>query len=261
MNNFLIQFSLLITLFSMVFATQVAAEQKPALHWGYVHFPPFFSETAPGKVDGEMAELINRLMQDLQREVNPVQYPNRRMISLLNEGKLDLAMVMSSVLTEPHLYYRSEKPVAMMELAIYWQPGTTPVQQLSELHNSRLIVMSGFSYGGLRATLEPDYGIIRHLIEIEQHSLGLTALQLNRGDYLLNYRHVMPADSEQQLQFHVISNFEMFLWLRKTLPCAEQLIQQIDALLAHYDAEAAAQPEKLIEQPAKPVGLKTPCPQ
>lgn len=132
-----------------------------------------------------------------------------------------------------------------MELAIYWQPGTTPVHKLSELYNCRLIVMSGFSYDGLRNKLEPGYGLIRQPIEIEQHRLGIAALQLDRGEYLLNYRHAMPPDSEQQLQFQVFSSIEVFLWLRKTLADSEQLIQQRDELLAGY---AAAQTKTLPER-------------
>ena len=233
---------LLFILPALFFTSQVAAEQKPALHWGYVHFPPYFVETASGTAEGELASLLQRVMQDLQLEMRAVQYPNRRMINLLNEGSLDLAMVMSSVLTQQHLYLRSAQPVAMLELAVYWQPGTRPISQLNDLYNSRLIVMSGFTYGGLREKLEPGYGLIRELVEIEQHRLGLEALQLDRGEYFLSYRHAMPPDSEQQLNHHVLDSIEMFLWLRQALPDSELLIQQIDAQLARYIDEAQAAP-------------------
>ncbi|WP_372628103.1 hypothetical protein [Arsukibacterium sp.] len=185
-------------------------------------------------------------MQDLQLEMRAVQYPNRRMINLLNEGGLDLAMVISSVLTQQHLYLRSAQPVAMMELAVYWQPGTRPIRQLNDLYNSRLIVMSGYTYGGLRKKLEPGYGLIRQLIEIEQHRLGIEALQLDRGEYFLSYRHAMPPESEHQLNYHILDSIEMFLWLRQALPDSEKLIKQIDAQLARYndEAQAASLPEQ-----------------
>ncbi|WP_333607980.1 substrate-binding periplasmic protein [Arsukibacterium sp.] len=216
-----------------------ATSNEPApLHWGYVHFPPYYFEKEPGVAAGDLATLLARLMHDLGREYNGSQYPNRRMISLLNEGELDLALVMSSVLEQPQWYHRSANPITTMELAVYWRAGKTPVQQLADLYNSRLIVMTGFSYGGLREKIEPGYGLIRQLIEIEQHRLGMDALQLYRGDYLLNYRHAMPADSEQQLQFQVISRIEVFLWLRKSVADSDKLIQQIDALLASYALEA-----------------------
>lgn len=233
---------LLLTLPALIFASHVVAEQKPALHWGYVHFPPYFVETAPETAEGELALLLQRVMQELQLEMRAQQYPNRRMISLLNEGGLDLAMVMSSVLTQQHLYLRSAQPVAMLELAVYWQPGTRPVRQLNDLYNSRLIVMSGYTYGGLREKLEPAYGLIRQLVEIEQHRLGIEALELDRGEYFLSYRHTMPADSEQMLNHHILDSIEMFLWLRQALPNSGLLMQQIDTLLARYNNEAPAEP-------------------
>ncbi|WP_290612235.1 hypothetical protein [Arsukibacterium sp. UBA3155] len=212
------------------------------MHWGYVHFPPYFVETAPGLAEGELAALLQRVMQDLQLEMRAQQYPNRRMINLLNEGGLDLAMVISSVLTQQHLYLRSAQPVAMMELAVYWQPGTQPVRQLSDLNNSRLIVMSGYTYGGLREKLEPGNGLIRQLVQIEQHRLGIEALQLDRGEYFLSYRHAMPPESEHQLNYHILDSIEMFLWLRQALPNSGLLMQQIDALLERYNNEAQAAP-------------------
>tara|TARA_B100001059_G_scaffold61828_1_gene57525 strand:+ start:44757 stop:45455 length:699 start_codon:yes stop_codon:yes gene_type:complete len=227
---------------ALIFTSDVVAEQKPALHWGYVHFPPYFVETAPGLAEGELAALLQRVMQDLQLEMRAQQYPNRRMINLLNEGGLDLAMVISSVLTQQHLYLRSAQPVAMMELAVYWQPGTQPVRQLSDLNNSRLIVMSGYTYGGLREKLEPGNGLIRQLVQIEQHRLGIEALQLDRGEYFLSYRHAMPPESEHQLNYHILDSIEMFLWLRQALPNSGLLMQQIDALLERYNNEAQAAP-------------------
>ncbi|MAD73216.1 MAG: hypothetical protein CML20_00150 [Rheinheimera sp.] len=233
---------LLFMLQALIFTSDVVAEQKPALHWGYVHFPPYFVETAPGLAEGELAALLQRVMQDLQLEMRAQQYPNRRMINLLNEGGLDLAMVISSVLTQQHLYLRSAQPVAMMELAVYWQPGTQPVRQLSDLNNSRLIVMSGYTYGGLREKLEPGNGFIRQLVQIEQHRLGIEALQLDRGEYFLSYRHAMPPESEHQLNYHILDSIEMFLWLRQALPNSGLLMQQIDALLERYNNEAQAAP-------------------
>jgi len=233
---------LLFMLQALIFTSDVVAEQKPALHWGYVHFPPYFVETAPGLAEGELAALLQRVMQDLQLEMRAQQYPNRRMINLLNEGGLDLAMVISSVLTQQHLYLRSAQPVAMMELAVYWQPGTQPVRQLSDLNNSRLIVMSGYTYGGLREKLEPGNGLIRQLVQIEQHRLGIEALQLDRGEYFLSYRHAMPPESEHQLNYHILDSIEMFLWLRQALPNSGLLMQQIDALLERYNNEAQAAP-------------------
>lgn len=86
----------LIILSLLTFVPRVFAKPKPVLHWGYVHFPPYYFETASGKADGELVQL-------LQREVRTVQYPDRRMVSLLNEGELNWVMVMSSVLPEKQL--------------------------------------------------------------------------------------------------------------------------------------------------------------
>lgn len=206
------------------------------LHWGFVHFPPFHHQTPAGTIEGLLVDLVDEVMAAIDREYTFNQYPNRRMIHLLNEGELDFAVVMTSVLKNKDLYLISQQPVSSMQLSAFWLGERKPVTRIGDLFGARVILMSGFSYGGIRHMLEPGYGVVREVVEVNQHELGIDALRLNRGDYLLNYKETATLaleDSElAAIQHSVLNRVDIHFLLRADLPGSEQLIQQIEAALA-----------------------------
>ncbi|MCH8538384.1 MAG: transporter substrate-binding domain-containing protein [Alkalimonas sp.] len=207
-----------------------------ALHWGFVHFPPFHYQTEEGSAEGLLVDLVDRVMASVDREYSFQQYPNRRMIHLLNEGKLDLAVVMTSVLKDKALYRISQQPVSSMQLSAFWLGEREPVTRVGDLFGSRVILMSGFSYGGIRHMLEPAYGVVREVVEVDKHGLGIDALRLDRGDYLLNYKETATLEVQEHeladINHSVLNRVDIYFLLRADLPGSAQLMQQIEAALA-----------------------------
>ncbi|MCC5827350.1 transporter substrate-binding domain-containing protein [Alkalimonas sp.] len=212
-----------------------AIAQAP-LHWGFVHFPPFYFQTEDGKAAGQLADFVAELMAELERDYTFEQYPNRRMIHLLNEGALDFALVMTSVLKDHSLYRISQRPITSMQLSAFWLGERSEVERVGDLFGSRVILMSGFSYGGMRFMLEPGYGVVREVVEVNEHALGIEALRLNRGDYLLNYKETATlqsaVDDVADIHHSVLKTIDVYFLLRADLPDSEALMQQIDQFLS-----------------------------
>lgn len=205
------------------------------LHWGFIHFPPFYHQTADGHVEGVLADLVAEVMTSIGRDYTFNQYPNRRMIHLLNVGELDFAVVMKSVLKDKSLYRISQRPVSSMQLSAFWLGDRPPVRRIGDLYDARVILMSGFSYGGMRHMLEPGYGVVREVVEVNQHALGIDALLLDRGDYLLNYKETATLEVKDvelaAIQHSVLHQVDIYFLLRADLPDSERLMHQIEAAL------------------------------
>ncbi|SEA22896.1 substrate-binding periplasmic protein [Alkalimonas amylolytica] len=212
-----------------------AIAQVP-LHWGFVHFPPFYYQIDDGKAGGYLADFVAELMAELGRDYTFEQYPNRRMIHLLNEGELDFALVMTSVLKDHRLYRISQRPVTSMQLSAFWLGERSEVERVGDLFGSRVILMSGFSYGGMRNMLEPGYGVVREVVEVNEHALGIEALRLNRGDYLLNYKETatlqVAAEDVADIRHSVLSTINVHFLLRADLADSEALMHQIEQFLS-----------------------------
>lgn len=231
----LTNYRILIGCFALLLISAKSNAEQP-LHWGFVHFPPFHYQTAEGAAEGLLVELVDEVMAAINREYTFQQYPNRRMIHLLNEGKLDFAVVMTSVLEDKSLYKISHYPVSSMQLSAFWLGDREPVTRVGDLFGSRVILMSGFSYGGIRHMLEPAYGVVREVVEVDQHALGIDALRLDRGDYLLNYKETatlaVPEHEVAGIHYSVLNRVNIYFLLRADLPGSAQLMQQIETALA-----------------------------
>ncbi|MEE2002295.1 transporter substrate-binding domain-containing protein [Alkalimonas sp. MEB108] len=212
------------------------ASAAEPLHWGFVHFPPFYYLDEQGQAAGSLADFVAELMIELDRDYTFGQYPTRRMIHLLNEGSLDFAVVMTSVLKDQRLYRISQSPVTSMQLAAYWLDNRPAVERIGDLFGARVVLMGGFSYGGIRHMLEPDYGIVREVIEVHQHALGIEALRMNRGDYLLNYKETatlqLPENEAAAIHYRVLSTIDVHFLLRADLPGSEALMQKIEQFIS-----------------------------
>ncbi|MDP4528516.1 transporter substrate-binding domain-containing protein [Alkalimonas delamerensis] len=234
MKRYLSGWLLAVVLYCLWPVQSQAAEQEP-LHWGFVHFPPFYYLDEQGQAAGRLATLLKQVMVQVGRHYEYQQYPNRRMIHKLNTSKLDIALVMTSVLEDRDQYLTSRCPISSMTLSAFWLGERPKVKQISDLFGSRVILMSGFSYGGLRPMLKPGYGVVREMVEVGQHQLGIEALQLNRGDYLLNYKETatlaLSADEAADVRHSVLSEIPVYFLLRADLPDSHALMQQIEQAL------------------------------
>lgn len=175
--------------FLIVFSGTLEAQeftlQKP-LRWGYYDFPPYIYTDEHGQPAGEMALLLNGLMNDLDIPYQAKVYPNRRFIKLLETQQIDFSFSVKSSFTQSKKVIFSRFPIRIIEFRVYWLNGSTPnITQLQDLVGKPLLTIAGLNYGGL--INEPPFNQMRSTI-VENHERALNALVLGRASYLLAYR-------------------------------------------------------------------------
>lgn len=215
--------------FSSVLAAHEFTLQKP-LRWGYYDFPPYIYTDEHGDPAGEMAMVLDGLMNDLDIPYQPLVYPNRRFIKLLEEQQLDFSFSVKASFKQPENVIFSRFPIRVVEFRVYWLNGETPnVTQVEDLIGKPLLTIAGFNYGGLTDT--PPFNEMRSTI-VENHERALNALVLGRASYLLAYRFpteqaILNTESVS-LNYFSVRKTPVFMALNSKVANASELMSQLE---------------------------------
>lgn len=200
------------------------------LAWGYNDFPPRLYTNDRGKPAGELAAVVKELMADLQIPYRSTRYPNRRFVKLLENHQLDFSFMVKSSFTQPEKVIFSEVAIGIVELRIYWLTGQSgEITQLNDLLGKTMIVIAGYSYGGLF-----EQGLFKNqtLTMVEDHQRAIEALHLKRGEYLLDYRKPFELATLNEdltgLSYFSLQKIPVYMVLSGGIPNAKQLMQQLE---------------------------------
>ncbi|MDL0432901.1 transporter substrate-binding domain-containing protein [Marinobacter sp. TBZ242] len=165
------------------------AQAQPArdtLIVGYVDVPPMAFRGEDGRAQGEFIELTRRVAEEAGYDLDFRFLPVSRAYHYLRTGGIDIWPGVTDVPALENEVLESFVSPFPFQLSAWAMNGSSPVRHFNDLHNKTLILISGYTYGGLAARLESPPGIT--VTEAPNHQAAVAMLERGRGDYLLDYQ-------------------------------------------------------------------------
>lgn len=195
---------LFVVLISLCYSALVHAEdQDPysmkAVRVAYVEFPPITYRTVEGEPAGEFVEITKKVAAEAGYELEFLYLPVARTYLYLKDGTVDLWLGLSATPVLKEAVLESWISPIPVELSAWYREDTEPLEHMDQLHGSMVILIGGYTYGGLRYWLEEQSDI--RITEAPNHRSAVDMLKRKRGDYLLDYRQPVreiltrPSDS------------------------------------------------------------------
>ncbi|BEH16514.1 substrate-binding periplasmic protein [Marinobacter shengliensis] len=167
-----------------------ADDQDPysmkAVRVAYVEFPPITYRTAEGEPAGEFVEITKKVAAEAGYELEFIYLPVARTYLYLKDGTVDLWLGLSATPVLKEAVLESWISPIPVELSAWYRQDTEPLEHMDQLHGSMVILIGGYTYGGLRYWLEDQPDI--RITEAPNHRSAVDMLKRKRGDYLLDYR-------------------------------------------------------------------------
>lgn len=178
----------------VLLAGPVGAEQ-PVLRIGYTEFPPYEYQNADGAAAGSYIDLTRQVAAEAGFRPEFVYLPVSRIYLYLKDGRIDLWPGLTGIPKLQGQVLASDTTPLHVELSAWHLATQPPIRQFDDLRNRRLILISGYTYGGLTQYLrqQPDID----LTFTSTHASAIDMLRRDRGDYLLDYRDPVEAVSKQ----------------------------------------------------------------
>lgn len=171
----------------MLTAASAIAEEKslPVLRVAYTEFPPIEYRNADGKADGMVIELTRKVAREAGYEPEFIYLPVGRIYLYLRNGQVDVWPGLTGIPSLREDVLESWVRPVPVELNAWYVETTPPLTHFDDLRGRTVIVIGGYTYGGLLERLQEAGDIT--ITEAPNHRSGIDMLKRNRGDYLLDY--------------------------------------------------------------------------
>ncbi|EBA01290.1 substrate-binding periplasmic protein [Marinobacter sp. ELB17] len=205
-------------------------QTRQILQVGYMEFPPFTYQNSRGQAAGEFIDITRKVVLEAGYTTEFVFLPPSRLLLHLRNGTVDLAPSLSGT---PLLVYETlESWVSPVTLELHaWHLNTTEtLKTFDQIKHKRVIVISGYNYGGLMSWMEKQSDIA--LTEAPGHRAAIEMLKRNRGDYLLDYhkpvQELLSAPGDENLHSTKLLSREGVWVFALSRPQAEIWREQFD---------------------------------
>ncbi|MBZ0335313.1 transporter substrate-binding domain-containing protein [Marinobacter sp. AL4B] len=156
------------------------------LRVAYMEFPPVTYQNAFGEPEGEMVGITRKVAKEAGYELKFLYLPVSRTYLYLKNGSIDFALGLTEVPTLDGAVIDSEINLVSVVLSAWYREGQAPLTDIDDLRDQVVILVNGFTYGGLRSWLERQDDI--RITDAPNHRSAIDMLKRGRGDYLLDYR-------------------------------------------------------------------------
>jgi polar amino acid transport system substrate-binding protein len=164
---------------------QAEVTLKP-LRVAYLEFPPISYQAADGTPAGSFIELTRKVALEAGYQPDFIYLPVSRVYLYLTNGAIDVWPGVTEVPSLEDEVLESWVSPFPVQLSAWYREGTPPLEHFDQLQGKRVIVIGGYTYGGLKGWLERNRGI--KLTEAPNHRSAVDMLKRKRGDYLLDYQ-------------------------------------------------------------------------
>lgn len=159
---------------------------RPVLRVAYAEFPPIEYQNADGEAAGLFIDLTRRVAEEAGYTPEFIYLPVGRIYLYLKSGTIDVWPGLTGIPSLSQDVLESWVSPIPVQLSAWYVAGTPPPTHLDDLRGKSLIVIGGYTYGGLLERLQ-SYEDVR-ITEAPNHRSGIDMLKRKRGDYLLDYR-------------------------------------------------------------------------
>lgn len=219
------------------FSSTLALEQKRIIKMGYIDFYPIFYTKENGKAAGTYIELMNEVSKEANIDIEYYLFPPSRLANQLISGKIDLWVGLSTLPNFAENTIHSKTIISKIELKLYWlnlSYNFTHANYLQEIKDKNLVVLRGYSYGGLLNTLQNKENKYKFSIS-DSHQAAIDFLQKGRADVLLNYHEPMQVVLKQNpslnLKEMTIDSYPAHLVVSKKIEKPKELLQDLEKAL------------------------------
>ncbi|KAA1174486.1 transporter substrate-binding domain-containing protein [Marinobacter salinexigens] len=166
----------------------------------YVEFPPITYRNDDGEPSGMFIDITRKVALEAGYTPEFLYLPVSRAYLYLENGQIDAWTGVSGVPALMGHVLESWASPMPVQLSAWYLSGRSALNHFDQLQNKRVIVIGGYTYGGLLYWLEGQPSI--RVTEAPNHRAALEMLKRDRGDYLLDYRQpvrdilTMPGDSQ-----------------------------------------------------------------
>lgn len=204
---------------------------KETIVIGVLDFPPFYHVGQGDKPTGYLLDYLNDLAAKAGYDCRIDGYPSRRLFKYLRDGRVNLYAGIKGISEYDNDVIYSQKKITDIDLRIYTRGDTPMVHCREELKGKRIMVISGYNYGGLLPFLEdPANRII--LERSNDHDLVFKKLIARRGDYVLDYyepsEFVIKQLNATNIQSRSLTVVDAYLILSKKTPNAAEIMNRLE---------------------------------
>ncbi|MBQ0832736.1 ABC transporter substrate-binding protein [Marinobacter sp.] len=188
---FVVRFATILTLLviAALAGPALANAHGNKLRIAYTEFPPAEYQNEQGEPAGFFTELTRKVAEEAGYEAEFIYLPVSRVYLYLKSGDIDLFPGLSEVPALKSEVLESWVNVYPTRLDAWHLESSEPLTHFNQLEGKTVIVIGGYTYGGLLSWLENSERI--RLTEAPNSRAALEMLKLKRGDYILDYREMV----------------------------------------------------------------------
>lgn len=176
----------------LLMAASAQAQQiRETLTVGYVDVPPLAFQSEDGRAEGVFIELTRRVAEEAGYDLEFRYLPVSRAYFYLRTGGIDIWPGVTDVPALENEVLESFVSPLPFQLSAWGAEGKPPVLRFDDFNGKTLILISGYTYGGLAERLATTAGI--STTEAPNHEAAVAMLNRGRGDYLLDYQDPVRA--------------------------------------------------------------------
>jgi len=232
-------------------------QTRQILQVGYTEFPPFTYQNSRGQAAGEFIDITRKVIIEAGYATEFVFLPPSRLLLHLRNGMVTLAPSASGT---PFLVYETlESWVSPVTLELHaWHLNTTEtLKTFDQIRHKRVIVISGYNYGGLMSWMEKQNDIA--LTEAPDHRAAIDMLKRDRGDYLVDYQkpvqELLSAPGDENIHSTKLSSREGVWVFALSRPQAAILREQFDDAYIRLAEKGEVPPLRRLGPAYKIVGF------
>lgn len=175
---------------------------RPVVRIAYTQFPPIEYQDQHGQAAGSIIELTRKVAREAGYEPRFELLPVSRIYLYLKNGTIDLWPGLTNIPELEGQVLESWASPLTVQLSAWFEQGTPAPAQLGDLRGRTLIVIGGYTYGGLLQWLVENQQV--RVTEAPNHRSAMDMLKRGRGDYVLDYREpvreILSAEPARGLQ-------------------------------------------------------------
>ena len=216
------------------------AEPPPAIDYAYPDQSVWTTRLdAQGLPANPLLKLADTLFARAGIPWRAHPYPATRMFETLRNGTANFSMLVKSPALEQCCLV-GRKPIASTELRAYHAPGTPAIRGADDLRGKSVILIRGYSYGGLLSKLSAaDSGVA--VQSAVSHQVAFDMLERGRAEYLLDYsgpaREILATKPGLDLRHETLDRLDVHLVLWRGYPDAEATLARLEAIAEELDLE------------------------
>jgi membrane-bound lytic murein transglycosylase MltF len=218
----------------MVFLlTSFSSFSSDKIQIAYVDVPPYAYQDANNQANGLLIDSFREIVNSIGVEAEFIYLPHRRLISFIEQGKIDLWAGQVNSQVKDDLALVSETPLFVMNLHVYWNKGAPRVESLQSLHGKKLILISSYAYGGNYSKLVKNSDTLTYAIN---HEDGFEKLLAGNSQYLLAYQKISQEIIDKfqitEVDSASLATYKLYIKVSKQVNDGEELMKNINNFLS-----------------------------